>query len=259
MSSRTTEWRRRKLGNPTDGRGRHLESERGERLAFVGAVAAQLLAQGFATHSGLKVYGRRVPTAKEREIKASLSLAMTAGKSPKRLLSSLAKESLKATCGDACPVWVSPPGQVWKAIESAPFNADCLALGAAFVGKLVYETRNARLRGVGHSALTARRKPSFDKYWKAIEGMSRQTASYWQSARKSEYRDALQWLARMLMTHGLEELPEMRADLATVLRDDLGDALAGRALKAPSTDCQAPLLSRKLRKNSFATSNNSDR
>lgn len=249
------------MGNPADGRGRHLDSERGERLAFVGAVAAQLLTQGFATHSGLKTYGRRVPTVRETELKKSLSFAMTAGdeREIKRLLAALEKESLRAACGETSPVWVKPSRKVWEAIESAPFNADCLALAAAFVGKLVYETRNAKLRGVGHSALTPRRKPRSVKHWKAIDGMSRQTASYWQSARKSEYRDALQWYARMLAAHGLESIPEMRADLATVLRDDLADVLAGDVVKVPITDCQAPILSKKHRKNSFATSNNSDR
>ena len=231
------------MGNPTDGRGRHLDSERGERLAFVGAVASQLLVQGFATHSGLKAYGQRVPTAKEREIKYSLSIAI-AGQDEsevKRLLAAIDEESWKADSGDGRTAWVIPPAAVWKAIESAPFNADCLALAAAWFGKLICETRNAKLRGVGHSSLTPRRESSCGKYWKAIEGMSRQTASYWKSKRESEYSAARVWFGKMLVAHGLASAPAKRADLATVLRDDLKDVRAGRAVKEPRTDCRAPL------------------
>ena len=254
MSSKTTEWRRRKFGLPADGRGRHSNEERAEKLAFVGAVAAQLIASGAATHYGLKTFGRRVPSSREQELKRELLLVMTAGnaKETKRLLSAVAKESEKAVCGDPRPVWVRPADDVLQAIESAPFNPDCLALAAAFVGKLVYVTRNSRLRGVAHSDLTPKRKPAKETCWKAIEGMSRQTASYWKSARKAEYRNAIEWFARMLKRSGLDDWPEMRRDLATVLRDDLADAMAGEPLKIPKTEMPVPQFARKLRKNSFA-------
>lgn len=259
MESRTTAWRRRKFGTPTDGRGRNLNSERAERLAFVGAVAAQLIAQGFATHSGLKTYGQRVPTEREKDLKNRLSLAMTCGNKPEveRLLVQLGEESQKAVCGDSLAVWVRPPGAVWQAIESAPFNADCVALAAAYLGKTLYETRSAKLRGTGYSSSTPRRKREQDTYWKAIEGMTRQTASYWTSARKREYGNALRWLAVLLQGHGLLDRPIRRDDLATISRDDLADILAGKKLRTPKTGQSAPLLSHKLRKGSFAPSNHS--
>lgn len=254
MSSKTTEWRRRKFGTPADGRGRHSNKDRAERLAFVGAVAAQLIATGAATHYGLKTFGRRVPTSRERELKRELSLVMADGdaKETKRLLAAVAKESGKAVCGDVCPVWARPADDVWQAIESAPFNPDCLALAAAFVGKLVYVTRNSRLRGVAHSDLTPKRKPRKETCWQAIDGMNRKTASYWKSARKAEYWKAIAWLGGLLKKNGLDATPEMRRDSATVLRDDLADVMAGEPLKIPKIEMAVPQFARNLRKNSFA-------
>ena len=254
MSSKTTEWRRRKFGTPADGRGRHSNEERAEKLAFVGAVAAQLLASGSATHYGLKICGQRVPTKRECELKSGLSLAMIAGnaKETERLLAAVTKESMKAVFGDTRVAWLRPADDVWQAIESASFNPDCLALAAAYIGKLVYVTRNSRLRGVAHSDLAHKRKPAKETCWQGIDGMNRKTASYWKSVRKAEYWQAIAWLGALLKKNGLDATPEMRRDLATVLRDDLADAMAGEPLKIPKTEMPVPQFARKLRKNSFA-------
>lgn len=234
MISRTTAWRRRNFGIPADGRGRHLESERGERLAFVGAVTAQLLAKGSATHSGLKAYGERVPTVREKELKRQFKVAgkVDNAEETKRLLPLIWKESHLATCGDSRPVWAEPPAPVMAAIQAAPYNADCLALvAAACLGEIIYKSRDKRLRGMAHDDATPRREKMKPLYWKAIEGMTRQTASYWKNSREHDYEAARKWLAVLLYRHGLTGLPEGRADLATLRRDDLADAMAGLALK----------------------------
>ncbi|MCX6879858.1 MAG: hypothetical protein NTW21_39545 [Verrucomicrobia bacterium] len=266
MSSKTTAWRRRKFGTPADGRGRHSNEDRAERLAFVGAVAEQLIASGSATHAGLKTYGRRVPSARESELKNGLSLAMTAGDAAetKRLLAAVGKESLRADCGDSRVVWVRPADDVWREIETAPFNADCLALAVAETivetGHLRYRVRDARQRGTGHSDYVVRRNdggfaPSRTA-WRVIEGMTRQTASYWKTQNKREFEKAKKWLGGFLARHGGLHLVENPA--SGMLRDDLADVLAGKVLKIPKTGASVPLFARKLRKGAFAGGGNAD-
>jgi hypothetical protein len=240
MASRTTEWRRRKFGKLLDKRGRNSNDLREDRVSLVGAVVAQLLAQGFATHHGLKTYGQRVGTEREGELKARLTLAMTAGDSAETMamIEALNHECLKAECGNDRPVWVAPSDAVMNEIRkilSCRFNPDCMALAAAHIGRLNYITRTLKLRGRGYSKLTPCRESSSVNYWKAIDGMNRKTASYWQNTRKVEFMAAMEWLLFLLKKHGFDAI-DPPDEVATVLRDDLADAMAGKVLKIPKTD-----------------------
>jgi len=288
MISRTTAWRRRKFGTPADGRGRHCNDERGERLAFVGAVVAQLIATGSATHHGLKTVSQRVPSDREIVLKHELTLLMTYGDLTSHkariecLLAELNTESLKADYGDVRVAWVRPTGAVWQEIQDFEGNADCLSLavveGLVRIWHLRYAVRHKTLRGVAHSDYAARRNsilqtseetseetsegmgggPAPSKCpWQAIEGMNRKTAHYWKRQRSADFQSAGRWFVELLKKHNA--LPTVENDLSGMLRDDLADALAGKRLKVPKTELSAPLRVDKLNENTFAPSNKASR
>lgn len=264
--SRTTEWRRRKNGIPLDktpdGRGRLTNEERAERLAFVGAVAAQLHESGCATVRGLKVCAVRVPTAREVELKNQISLYATAEaltdcqkRELKRLFDELNEQSLAATVsGDIATAWKRPPASMWREIEQCPHNPDLIALVVAYAmarpefESLAYHERHKASRGKWYSDFTTRRnrhviheneyekwrgdarelegKPAKRKApWKVIDGMTRQTASYWmRSPRQKESRhDAMMWFFQFMQAHNLGT-PVPSGELA-ILRDDIADFL----------------------------------
>jgi hypothetical protein len=238
MASRTTLWRQKKLAKSLDLRGRKTNDARADCFLFVGAVAAQLLTQGFATYAGLKTYGERVGTVREREIKSRLTMAMSAGDAAETsaMIAALNEESMNAQCGDVRPVWVKPADAVMMEILATPFNPDCLALAAAYFGKLNYETRHGKLRGIGYSENTRKRESSRVACWKSIDSMNRKTANYWMKERKSDYEKAYLWLGKLLVKHGLSCRPIVIDNPATLLRDDLADAMGGKVLKVPRAD-----------------------
>ncbi len=265
MSSKTTLWRHRKFGTPTDGRGRNSNELRGERLAFVGAVVAQLIETGEATCHGLKVYPRREPSARELKLKRQLfgtadTLgAMDAGDTAEtmRLYGELQTEFLRDAGTDAAPIeWRRPSDDVWQKIQAFTGNADCLALATADAltdcGHLVYRVRSAKLRGEYHSDLKPRRNVALvaadgddshplasgrnapkTKPWRLLEGMSRKTLSYWKVQREGDFSAAKIWLGRLLKRHG--GLAIVTSNASGILRDDLADALAGKKLRLPKT------------------------
>ena len=194
MPSRTTLWRRKKSGGKLSRRGRHTEEERQERLNFIGAVVAQLLESGHATHHGLKKYLSGATEFDPRE----------------------AFEGQRIT-------WAKPIKAVWDMIEAAPHNADCLAIAAAYIGKLVAVKRHGSLRGKQHLDSRPQREGSNMIYWQAIEGMTKQTAHYWRERRKSDYDKTVKWLAMLLKRHGLSESPAKGE--ATYFRDDIDSRL----------------------------------
>lgn len=260
MSSKTTLWRHRKFGTPSDGRGRNSNELRGERLAFVGAVVAQLVETGEATCHGLKTVGLRKGTVREGEIKIRLSLAMTYGDAPEtsRLLEELQTESLLAECGDCRVEWWRPADDVWREIQAFTGNADCLALAVCEVlgaaGHLRYSARHASLRGAWHTDFSAKRNEVFSVAdetgepeiggplpsktpWRIIEGMSKKTASFWKSSRRTEFEIAARWFVGLLKRHSA--FPTDSGGASGMLRDDLADVLAGKVLKVPRTSTRA--------------------
>jgi len=204
---------------------------------------------------------------------------MTAGnaKETKRLLAEVAKESLKAVCGDSRVAWVRPADDVWREIQSAPFNADLLALvvaeGMVNLGQLRYRVRHASQRGTGHSDKVPRRNRAFScepfksdamdddgeaieqddtarplagdyapskTPWRVIDGMTKQTASFWKRQRKSEFQKAGRWFVGFLTRHGVGIPVENSA--SGMLRDDLADVMTGRVLKIPRTAARATAI-----------------
>ncbi len=220
-------------------RGRKTNDDRADSIAFVGAVVAQVIAQGFATHAGLKTYGERVGTVREREIKSRLTMAMSMGEGDTAealaMIAAWNEESMNAQCGDVRPVWVKPAHAVMKEIEkilSCRFNPDCMALAAASLFEVRYETRHGKLRGFGYSDNAVKRESSRTNWWKAIEGMNRKTAWYWKQ--KAEFKSACLWLLTLIKKNGgiINHQPE---DITTLLRDDLAHAMMGKVLKVPNT------------------------
>ena len=218
MPSRTTLWRRKKSGGKLSSRGRHTAEERQERLNFVGAVAAQLLETGQASHRGLKKFVS----------KASLS-------------DGFEFDPLE----DLRPKWTKPSPAVWSEIESSPHNTDCLALAATYIGKLVAVRRHGSLRGDGvaqpeqHRDSRPRREALFKTHWQAIEGMTKQTAHYWKNRRKDDYENAISWLANLLKRHGLTNIPARAG--ATYFRDDIDYRLTAIVREANSVRPSSPL------------------
>jgi hypothetical protein len=198
MPSRTTLWRRKKSGGKLSSRGRHTAEDRQERLNFVGAVVAQLLETGQASHRGLK----------KMVSKASLSGGFEFDP----------REDLR-------PKWAKPSAAVWNEIESSPHNADCLALAAAYMGQIIAICRHGSLRGKGaippkpHSDFRPQREASKNIHWQAIEGMTKQTKHYWLSRRKGDFVSAGKWLHSLLFRNGFTERPI--AGNPTYFRDDI--------------------------------------
>jgi len=273
--SRTTAWRRRKSGvdedAPRDGRGRHTNAERAERLAFVGAVVAQLIEGGTATHHGLKTCATRLPTERERELKAEISRFATIGemsavqqKTAARLLAELGDESQNATIsGDVAISWKRPSDSVWGDVRACPHNPDCVALVVVYsmskLGCLSYSVRPKSLRGTFHSDSTPKRNrfaldesgaPAPMKTpWRVIDGMTRQTASYWKLPnQKTSFNASGRWFFDLLKKHGAMNISPSSA--TGILRDDIKDFLAGKPVKAPKTELRAPAL-QKRRGNGF--------
>lgn len=167
-----------KSGGKLSPRGRHTAEDRQERLNFVGAVVAQLLERGQATHHGLKKY-----------------------------LSGTTEFDPREAFGAQRPNWSKPSPAVWGEIEASPHNADCLAIAAAYIGKLVAVKRHGSLRGKQHFDSRPQREGSNMTYWQAIEGMTKQTAHYWKKRREKDYSKAFLWLAMLLKRNGLSESP----------------------------------------------------
>jgi hypothetical protein len=124
--------------------------------------------------------------------------------------------------------WLKPSDEVWQKILESSYNADCLALTAAFIGKVASQKRPKSLRGKYHRDTRAKRESSRVIYWQSIPGMTKQTAHYWRERRKADYHKAVVWLGALLKNHGLKNSPPRGG--ATLLRDDLGDLLNGRTV-----------------------------
>ena len=195
MPSRTTLWRRKKSREGLSSRGRHTKEDRQDRLIFVGAVAAQLLKHGQASHYGLRACPQRIDFDPAKQPKVR---------------------------------WLTPSDGVWKEIEASSHNADCLALAAAFIGKVAFQKRPKSLLGKYHRDTRAKRESSRVIYWQSIPGMTKQTAHYWRERRKLDYQEAVKWLASLLKKHGLRNLPTKGE--ATLIRDDLADYLNGERI-----------------------------
>lgn len=249
-----------------DGRGRHTNEKRAERLAFVGAVVAQLIESGTATHHGLKTCAMRIPTARESELKLELSLYAPLGslttkqrETVEGLLAELNDESVKATIsGDIATSWKRPPDDVWVDIQACPHNPDCVALVVAYTMAELgyrYSVRHKNLRGTFHSDFTPKRSrstleelgdsDSTKTPWRMIEGMTRGTSSYWgTSARnptlkqKTALVTAGKWFFELLKKH--DAINILPSSASGMLRDDIADFLAGKPVKPPKTGLSVP-------------------
>ena len=207
MPSRTTLWRYRtgrvKLtaGGAPSTRGGKTSEARFEMFRFVGAVVAQLLAYGYATESGLKVY----PSASDRN---------------------RARGPVK---------WLEPEPAVLESILQSEINPDCLALAAALVGQLVRHVRPASQAGTTHVESGPRRESSRhrDLNWKAVSGMNRKTAWYWRITRKEDSEKAKHWLWALLKKNGFESRFDADEALAagTQSRDDLSKIIEGKTVR----------------------------
>ena len=196
-------------------------------LRFSGAVAAQLLKNGVATHYGLKPCPeiiQREPLVRRRNADGSIVHPRVLYLNPDGNIS-----HLKAPVG-----WATPAPGVWDEILACEFNSDCLALAAAVVGQLVIQVRPSRSNLTSYTDFAPCRESSRhrDLTWKAVPGMTKETASYWRTRRKADLDKAKRWFWEMLKSHGFESRhdPDEAIALGTQQRPDLSRVLEGKTI-----------------------------
>ena len=92
--------------------------------------------------------------------------------------------------------------------------------------------------------------------WRMIEGMPRQTASYWKASKQKIALDAAgQWFFALLKKHAATNV--MPSSASGLLRDDIADFLAGNPVKLPKAGLSAPALP-KRRGKGFAGGGSAD-